>query len=293
MARTLLMAGWAPYWRNDLATSRTMFEQALRIARQNAEGDQWAEARALVSLTSVISPQGDEEECLELGRRGLELGLAMDDPFTIAVADEAVGNSLRRMMRLEEALPYLDEAVRTFRDLDARWELAAAVSDRSDVHWLSGRVQQAEADLKESLEVSRRLGERSLIRWTGGELVRVFLAQGNREAAQRILEDQSVWVEAGDSEPATSRMFAEMLMDLHDGNRDRALGRALEYVRAQREDGWPNTVASAVWWVGRVFGAEAVGGEDVLDEAKGRLEAVRWYQALREPELIMGLEPTG
>src|SRR6266508_2293643 len=105
MARTLLMAAWAPYWRSDLTTSRSMFEGALEIARQNPEGDRWAEARALVSLTSVISPEGDEEECLELGLQGLRLGRAMDDPFTIAVADEAVGNSLRRRMRLDEAEP--------------------------------------------------------------------------------------------------------------------------------------------------------------------------------------------
>ncbi|MGH2556126.1 MAG: ATP-binding protein [Actinomycetota bacterium] len=291
MARTLLMAAWAPYWRDDLATSRTMFEEALRIARENPEGDQWAEARALVSLSSILTPQADEEECLNLGLRGLELGRAMDDPFTIAVADEAVGNSLRRMMRLDEALPYLDEAVRTFRDLGARWELAAAVSDRSDVHRLSGRLQLAEADLKESLDVSRRLGERSLIRWTGKELVRIFLAQGKAESAQRILDDPSVWVKVGDPDSASSRRFAEMLMALHEGDRDRALDRALEILRLEREEGWPNTVAAAVWWVGSIFGPEVVGGEDVLEQAKERLEAAHWYQAIREPELIMGMEP--
>lgn len=291
MARTLLMAAWAPYWRADLATSRTMFEEALRIARQNPEGDQWAEARALVSMTSVISPQGDEQECLELGLRGLELGRAIDDPFTIAVADEAVGNSLRRMMRLDEALPYLDEAVRTFRDIGARWELAAAVSDRSDIHRLSGRLQQAEADLKESLEVSRHLGERSLIRWTGRELVRIFLAQGKRESAQRILEDTSVWVEVGDTEKQWSRTYAEMTMALHDGDRDRALRRALEVLRLDRAEGYSNPLAADVWWIGKVFGPEVVGGEKALESARERLEAAHWYQALREPQLVPGLEP--
>jgi tetratricopeptide (TPR) repeat protein len=291
MARTLLMAAWAPYWRDDLATSRSMFEGALAIARENPEGDRWAEARALVSLTSVISPQGDEEECLELGLRGLELGRAMDDPFTVAVADEAVGNSLRRMMRLDEAEPYLDEAVRTFRDLGARWELASALSNRSDIYRLSGRLQAAEADLKESLEVSRHLGERSLIRWVARDLVRVFLAQGMRESAQRILEDPAAWVEVGDTESHWSRAFAEMVMALHDGDRDRALEGALDMLRLGKEEGWPNPVAADIWWVGTIFGPEVVGGDEVLEQARQRLEAARWYQALREPELVPGLEP--
>ena len=291
MARTLLMAAWAPYWRKDLATSRSMFEGALQIARQNREGDRWAEARALVSLTSVISPEGDEEECLELGLRGLRLGRAMDDPFTIAVADEAVGNSLRRMMRLDEAEPYMNEAVRTFRDLGARWELASALSDRADIYRLSGRLQAAEADLKESLEVSRHLGERSLIRWTARELVRVYLAQGMRESTQRILEDPTAWVEVGDIESNWSRAFAEMVSALHDGDRDRALECAAEILRLAREEGWPNALAADVWWVGNVFGPEVVGGEEVLEQARQRLEAAHWYQALREPELVVGLEP--
>jgi class 3 adenylate cyclase/tetratricopeptide (TPR) repeat protein len=291
LARTLLMAGWAPYWRYDLATSRSMFEGALEIARKNPEGDRWAEARALVSLTSAISPQGDEEECLRLGLQGLELGRAMDDPFTIAVADEAVGNSLRRMMRLDEAEPYLDESVRTFRDLGARWELAAALSDRADVYRLSGRLQAAEADMKESLEVSRHVGERSLIRWTARELIRVYLAQGMRESAQRVLDDPSAWVEIGDTETHWSRAFAEMIVALYDGERDRALEGATEILRLGREEGYPNAMAADVWWVGKVFGAEAVGGEEAMEEARQRLEAAHWYQFLREPELVQGLEP--
>jgi class 3 adenylate cyclase/tetratricopeptide (TPR) repeat protein len=293
MARTLLMAAWAPYWHNDLATSRSMFEGALAIARQNPEGDRWAEARALVSLMSVISPQGDEEECLELGLRSLELGRAMDDPFTIAVADEAVGNSLRRMMRLDEAEPYVDEAVRTFRDLGARWELASALSNRSDVHRLSGRLQAAEADLDESLQVSRHLGERSLIRWVARDLVRVLLAQGKRDAAQRILDDPAAWGEVGvgDIESRESRAFAEMVMALHDGDRDRAGEHALDLLRIGRGEGWPNPVAADVWWVGNVLGADVAGGEQALEDARRRLEAAHWYQALREPDLVAGLEP--
>ena len=37
LARTLLMAGWVPFWRNDLDGARTMFTEALEAARSNPE----------------------------------------------------------------------------------------------------------------------------------------------------------------------------------------------------------------------------------------------------------------
>ncbi len=291
MARTLLMAGWAPFWRNDLATSRTMFKDALALTRQNPEGDRWAEARALVSLTSVVSPHGDEEEALRLGLEALALGRGMDDPFTVAVASEAVGNSLRRMLRLDEAEPYLDEAVRAFRDLGARWELASALSNRADIYRLSGRLQTAETDMRESLDVSRHLGERSLIRWTARELVRVLLDQGMREAAQRVLDDPTAWVAVGDTESHWSRVYAQMVMALYDGEREQALEGAREILRLGKEEGYTNPMAADAWWVGKVFGPEVVGGEGALEEARKTLEAAHWHQAIREPELVSGLEP--
>ena len=128
IARTLLMAGWAPYWQ-DLEGREAMFEEALVTSRANPDPDPWAEVYA-TSLASVISPQGDEADCLGLGRQALDLGRTMKDPFTVAVAQGYVGNSLRRMWQLEDALPCLEEAVATFRDLDARWELASALGDQ-------------------------------------------------------------------------------------------------------------------------------------------------------------------
>ena len=94
----------------------------------------------------------------------------MKDPFTVAVAQGYVGNSLRRMWQLEDALPCLEEAVATFRDLDARWELASALGDRGHIRRLSGHYAEAEDDLREALKIRRQLNERSLISWTAAEL---------------------------------------------------------------------------------------------------------------------------
>ena len=70
--------------------------------------------------------EGDAEDSLRLAAEALAIAEAARDRFSIAVAREAVGGTLRHMMRLEEAESHLDGAVDGFRELGARWELASA-----------------------------------------------------------------------------------------------------------------------------------------------------------------------
>jgi hypothetical protein len=44
-----------------------------------------------------------------------------------------------------------------------------------------------------------------------------------------------------------------------------------------------------VWWTGSLFGPEAAGGEQAIEEARETLERNEWRQALAEPELIADL----
>src|SRR5205085_3579513 len=152
-ARTLLMAGWEPYWREDYEGAARMFEEALELARSNPEGDRWAEARALTFLASMRSGVVDEEEVVRVGEEALALGREMDDPFTVAVALERVGTSLRRMHRYDEALAAIDEAVRIFEDLGARWEHASVLGERGLIRRWRGQFDDAERDLRSALAI--------------------------------------------------------------------------------------------------------------------------------------------
>ena len=287
-ARTLLMAGWAPYWRGDLSRTRAMFEEALEVARKNEEEDLWAEARALTSLTSVVSAVGEETECLSLAEEALALGRKMDDPFTIGVAQETVGNSLRRMLRLEEAQAALDESVRIFRELGARWELASALGDRGRIHWLGRRFEQAEADVREALNLCIDLEERSLVAWTAGQLMLVFLSGGQRSAARAVSEEIADIVESGSEWRAglEGLLMAEAALALAEGESERGLEVASQALASSREAGWRNELSSVVWWVGTLFGAEAVGGQEALQNAERTLRAAHWRHALEEAELV-------
>ena len=231
LARVLLTAGWVPYWRNDLAGARSMFEEALQVAQANPEKDPWAEARALTSLTSVISPVGDEAKCLELGRQALALGQQMGDPFTIAVAQQNVGTSLRRMWSLKESLVSLDESVRIFKDIGARWEVASSLGDRAMVQRYEGRLDAADRDLREALDLCRRLGERSLISWTASELVRVLLLRGAREAARQLFDESSPILVTEEPGSRVTAAVTESLLALAEGDRERAERIAVEVLQ--------------------------------------------------------------
>jgi class 3 adenylate cyclase/tetratricopeptide (TPR) repeat protein len=285
-SRTLLMGAWVPYWRGDYGTARSMFERALELARANPEGDGWAEARALTSLTSVISPVGDERESLALAEEALELGRSMRDPFTTAVAQQSVASSLRRLWRVDEARGYIDRAVATFHDLGARWEEASALGDRGTIRRLQGDLAGAEQDLRDTVRMSRELGERALMTWTVDRLVLVLVLQGDVTGARAELTEAISSIEPDDPSFRETLLVSEMLVRLAEGEEDAARERATALLEMHRASGRPNDFASAAWWVGRVFGPEAVGGEEAMEQARSTLEDVGWIQFLHEPDVV-------
>ncbi len=285
LARTILSAGWAPYWRDDLAGARAKFEEALAIARAKPDGDPWAEARALVSLAVIISPDGDELECERLSREALAIGEQMDDPFTVAVAQNSLARSLRRMLRPEEAEPFSRQSVVTFRQLGARWELADALISHGQVLRQAGRLEEAEASFRESFRLCRDLKERSLTSWVGEELMDTLVLRGDLPAARQVLEEAASLV-GGDLDEVEELRYAHAVLLLAEGEVSAAAEAAAAEVETERNRGWRNQLAAFVWWTGRVFGAQLVGGEEELSRAREVLEAAHWEEALRAPDLV-------
>lgn len=287
LARTLLMAAWIPYWRNELDAAETLFREALDVARALEPHDAWAESRALIGLASVVSHGGDEQEALAIGLEALAIGDDAGQPFTSATAHQAVAASLRRLLRLDEALAHADEAVRTLRELGARWELAAALGDRGSIHRLAGRLDDAETDLREAYALCRDLKERALVTWTAAELGRTLAQRGELAAAEEVLRDPITRTAEHDPGSASALLTAESLVALLGGDRDAALRQARAAADAEASPtGNPVLHAAAVWWIGRLFGVDAAGGEGAVARARERLESHGRRQSLLEPDLV-------
>ncbi len=285
LLRTLLQAAWAPYWRDDLPTARAMVEEALEIARAAPGSDPWGESRALITLAGFVEPVGDQEDVLLLGSQALEIAASKGDRFSEATAREVVGNALRRMMRLDEALPHLDVAVATLRDLGARWELASALTSRGNLHRLAGRTDAALRDLREAFRLFRDVQDRSMISWTASSLAHVLVMASDTAAARQVIGEASgVAMENPDRQ--SDLLTAESVVFLAEGDREGALERAMAALAIERDRGLEGTIAAAEWWVGRLFGADVVGGDEHLERVRELLASGHQEQALREPDLI-------
>ena len=286
LSRTLLMAGWVPFWRNELQEADAMFREALDVARSGDRRDAWAESRALVGLAQVTSAAGDERDALSIALEALVIGEEGGQAFTAAVAHETVAASLRRLMRLEEALEHAEQAVSTLRELGARWELASALGDRGAIYRLMGDLEQGEHDLREAFILCRDLQERALVTWTAAELAKVQAMRGDTAAARQVLSDPVARTAEGEPGSATALLIAEAIVALVEGDRETALSKSLASIEAERGPrGAPNALAAQVWWTGERFGSEHVGGPGALAEARERLEGNGWQQALAEPGL--------
>lgn len=287
LARTLLVAGWAPYWRDDLEAATAMFEEALAVARSNPDGDAWAEARALATLASVVSETGDEEESLGLATESLAVAEAHGDRFSIAVARENVGAQLRRMGRLDEARSHVDGAVEAFRELGARWELASVLTGRGILNRLAGRADDAVRDLREAYRLCRELNERSIVTWTAGSLAKALADAGETADARQVLAETAPIASVDGPAPAEWLLDAEAQILLADGDREGALARGRALREGHEEGGWPKDVAGRVWWLARVFGDDAAGGAEEVERARKLLVEMHAEQAFLEAELAV------
>jgi class 3 adenylate cyclase/tetratricopeptide (TPR) repeat protein len=285
IARTLLVAGWAPYHRDDLDAARAMFQEALEVARANPEGDPWSESRALVMLASIVSSVGDEEEGLALVSQGLVIAESTKDRFSVATAREGVAGALRRMGKVDEAIGHADAAVEGFRELGARWELASSLTSRGNLHRLAGRGEEAVRDLREAHRLCRDLNERSLATWAARSLARALADAGEPAEARRALaEAESMVIDGAD---ADGILDAEAEVLLAEGDREGALGKARELLARRRELGYLKEIAAQVWWIARVFGEEEAGGPEEVERARKTHEELHFGQALLMPELVL------
>jgi len=200
-----------------------------------------------------------------------------------------MGSSLRRMWRLEEALERLDAAVRTFRDLDARWEIASALADRGQVHRLAGNLPSAEEDLREAVRICRQLGERNLITWSAERLIRVLVERGEVIEARRVLAEVEALLDPDDPGVRISLLASEHVITMAEGDLEGAVKVGQELIGLYRESGARNDTAGIIWWMGRLFGPDAAGGEESVEEARRTLEAAHWVQAQKDPDLFVAV----
>ncbi len=155
-------------------------------------------------------------------------------------------------MRLDEALEHSEPAIRTFRELGSRWELASALGDRGAIHRMAGRYEEAEADLREAFVLCRDLQERALMTWTAAELARIMAMRGDTGGARQILSDAPTALADGEAGSAAAMLMAGAVLALAEHDRETALTKSIAAIDAESGPrSAPNARAGLVWWVAR------------------------------------------
>ena len=282
VVRTLLVAGWAPYMRGRFEESITTFTEALETARANPDGDPWGEARALTFVANTIASREPVSVYRPMLEEAMAIGRKINDPFTVAVAQEHYATALAAGGDLDGAIEVSLASVAGFRELGAQWETASALGDAGENLRIAGRPRDAEQHEREALAICRRLGDRQLVGWVGAELALSLRAQGRTDEARAILDEIAGFVDL-DAEAAALRARAHFAHDAGDIEGLRAVIGKL--IAMQDPVGRPNTNARFVWFASRLLGPDAVGGDDAVRAARDHLEHIGWTLWLSDPTL--------
>ena len=275
-ARVRLMAAWIHSWRGDPASAEKEWREVVELARENR--DRWSEARALGNLCSAVSASGDEREAAALAGEALRLGEESKDPFTIAVAQQFLGNSYRRMGRYEDALAMFSRAAATFEELGARWEQGASLADRGEIRRFLGDLEAARRDDRGSLAIMEALDERGYLGYIHEELALLSALEGDMGTAEDHLGRADRLITMGDSGRA-GWLETRASIALLQGDRESALEATREALAMLARSAYRNRYAASLVKAAERFGAEAVGGEPKVGQARETLERAGWVVA--------------
>jgi tetratricopeptide (TPR) repeat protein len=111
-AESLLKRGWTAYGERRLKHARELFRNALKAC---ARDDKPLRAGIHVGLGKAQRDLGDNEAASSHYRSAAELYRELDDRMNLAHAARHVADILRGMNRLEEAEPFIAEAIGLYR----------------------------------------------------------------------------------------------------------------------------------------------------------------------------------
>jgi tetratricopeptide (TPR) repeat protein len=181
IVRSLLFQGWVPWTRYQFDEAEKIWRRALELSDPD---DPWARVRALTALSINRTEMHDMEGALKLIEDAGKLAEECGDQFSVANTYVQKARVFDDLGRREEAVPWFDQAVSTFAELGARWELADARAARGITKRELGRLDEAEDDLRFAIRIAEELGDRQLPGWTWRALARVSELRGDQAEAE-------------------------------------------------------------------------------------------------------------
>lgn len=152
-------------------------------------GDMVAQSRALQSLATSLSYQGDHQASLENAIQAEALAQNVGANVELARALRIQGSARFRLGETQTALVQAEQSLAMFTELGNQNETARCMNLIAAVHYVSGRFDQAEFYWEKALKIFQDLGNRQEGMDLLSNLGVVADARGDYEAALRRYND--------------------------------------------------------------------------------------------------------
>jgi class 3 adenylate cyclase/tetratricopeptide (TPR) repeat protein len=263
-----------------------------------------AKARATSFAGRLMMLAADYPEAIRLGEEALAMATEVGLDEIRAATLNNIGTS-----RGQEGIAQIAEAIEVARAANAPFERVRAMGNLAVMHWLAGRLREAHALVRESLEESGRYGQRGFVRWDRGVLVHREYELGMWDEALARADGFLAEVEAGSPHYLAAQCYTVRAdLRLGRGQTDSAVedvDRALELVRKAKDPQLIHQVLAGTAHVlheaGETERAGALAGEFLasLQAGHGRdfgassVHVLAWTLAAtgRGSELAVAVEP--
>ena len=171
--------------RGSLDAASRIFEQAIPLAREQRSLE--AEGLSLGYGADLAWWQGDAEAALVRAQQALEIAERIGSPFSRVLAQGFLGKALVLGGHAEEAIPLLEDTLRTARERRTGLEGEARfLASLAEALRAVGELDRARAIAEEGVAVGQRIGTRVYESEAQLALARVLLRQRGVDAARAV-----------------------------------------------------------------------------------------------------------
>jgi tetratricopeptide (TPR) repeat protein/transcriptional regulator with XRE-family HTH domain len=199
--------GWVHYRKNEVDPAMARFSEALEIFERLSRPI--GEAMTLELMGHAMSEAGEGDRALELQRRALEKTRLGAEPHVIMVSTGNLALDYARMGRHEEFFELSDELVPQARAASLTFIVAPMLEAAGELHLQLGRVEQAVATLRESVELFTALGNQPSLADALEYLGNAYTAAGEHDLALAAWADATAIFDAYD--PVRARDLRERM----------------------------------------------------------------------------------
>ena len=182
--------------------------EAKRLLERVSEAERDARERSVPFIYQVLVPQteglgrlrsGQLSESISLLRRGIESWSSLGGHARIPYLKSALAEALALQGDLDGALHLIDECLEQIErpGWQERWPLAEVLRLKGWMLMRQGRGEEAEAQVRASVDVARQQEAKSWEPRSSVTLARLLVERGEREAARELLAPIYNWFTEG------------------------------------------------------------------------------------------------